>query len=358
MRIDLGKPQVGFSELLAVNKVLRSKNLSQGKEVLGFELEFSKLVGDRNCIAVNSGTSALHLALTTLGIGLGDQVIVPSFTFAATANAVRLTGAEPIFVDIDYASFNIDPNLIIKSINKKTRAIIVVHLYGLPADMKKILQIAAKHNLMVIEDAAQAHLAKIGNKPVGTFGNAAIFSFYATKNMTTGEGGMIVFKSDSHARTARMLRNQGMERRYENEIIGFNLRMTDIQAVIGRVQLKKLPYWTESRINNASFLDKNLQDYVIVPKFPKHFKHVYHQYTIRVPSNLRTELSNKLNSKGIQTGVYYPKPVHTLKAFLYKQFELPVTTTAATEVLSLPVHPKLNKRNLNYIVNKIIEVIK
>ena len=358
MQIDLGKPQVGLSELLAVNKVLRSKNLSQGKEVLGFELEFSKLVGDRNCIAVNSGTSALHLALTTLGIGLGDQVIVPSFTFAATANAVRLTGAEPIFVDIDYASFNIDPNLIIKSINKKTRAIMVVHLYGLPADMKKILQIAAKHNLMVIEDAAQAHLARIGNKPVGTFGDAAIFSFYATKNMTTGEGGMIVFKSDSHARTARMLRNQGMERRYENEIIGFNLRMTDIQAVIGRVQLKKLPYWTESRINNASFLDKNLQDYVIVPKFPKHFKHVYHQYTIRVPSDLRTELSNKLNSKGIQTGVYYPKPVHTLKAFLHKQFELPVTTTAATEVLSLPVHPKLNKRNLNYIVNKIIEVIK
>jgi perosamine synthetase len=355
MQINLGKPQVGLTELMAVSKVLRSKNLSQGDEVRGFELEFSKIVGERNCVAVNSGTSALHLAITSLGIGPGDQVILPSFTFAATANSVRLAGAEPIFVDIDYKSFNIDPDLITNAITKKTRAIIVVHLYGLPANMDKILQISARYKLLVIEDSAQAHLAQIGNRQVGTFGNAAAFSFYATKNMTTAEGGMVVFEADADAKYARMLRNQGMERRYENEIVGFNLRMTEIQAAIGRVQLKKLPRWTDMRINNANYFDGNLQGYVDVPSVPVNFKHVYHQYTIKVPAEKRTKLMNKLNSNGIQTGIYYPNPVHTLKPFLNQKFELPITTLSASQVLSIPIHPKLNKRQLRYMVKKIIE---
>jgi dTDP-4-amino-4,6-dideoxygalactose transaminase len=353
MNINLGKPQIGLKELHAASKVLRSKNLSQGKEVLSFEFEFSKIVGDRNCVAVNSGTSALHLALLALGISKGDQVIVPSFTFAATANAVRLAGAVPVFADIDACTFNIDPESISKLITKKTRAIVVVHLYGLPANMNLILKIAKKHQLLIIEDAAQAHLAQINNRNVGTFGDAAIFSFYATKNMTTGEGGMIVFSKDSYARIARLLRNQGMERKYENEVIGFNLRMTEIQAAIGKVQLKKLPFNTEMRIYNGNYLSQNLDSFVKVPWIPGNFKHVFHQYTIRVPAAKRSSINIFLNKKGVQTGIYYPIPVHKLKAFINNKYKLPVTDLAAKEVISIPVHPKLSRRELNYIIRQV-----
>ena len=193
--IPIAKPLIGRQERAAVNRVLKSGSLAQGPEVKFFETEFSKIVGDRECVAVNSGTSALHLSLLALGIEKGDEVIVPSFTFAATANVVALTGATPVFVDIEPRTFCIDPNLIQIAITKKTKAIIVVHLYGLAADMNKIMQIAEKNSLLVIEDAAQAHLASIDNKPVGTYGDAAAFSFYPTKNMTSGEGGMIVLKN-------------------------------------------------------------------------------------------------------------------------------------------------------------------
>jgi dTDP-4-amino-4,6-dideoxygalactose transaminase len=191
--INLAQPNIGSKEIRAVTKVLKSGNLAQGVKVSNFEKAFSKHVEDRHCIAVNSGTSALVTALMALGLGVGDEVIVPSFTFAATANAVSLVGAVPVFVDINLKTYNIEPEQIVKSITKKTRAIQVVHLYGLPADMRKILEIAKKYNLLVIEDAAQAHLAKIDGKPVGTFGDAAAFSFYPTKNMTSAEGGMVVF---------------------------------------------------------------------------------------------------------------------------------------------------------------------
>ena len=214
--IPIAKPIIGRDVRRAVNKVLRSGNLTQGPEVLAFEREFSLLVNERECVAVNSGTSALHIALLSLGIGVGDEVIVPSFTFAATANSVALTGAKPVFVDIDISTYNIDSNLIEKAITPLTKAIQVVHLYGLPADMIRIVEIAKRHNLLIIEDAAQAHSASINDQPVGTFGDAAAFSFYPTKNMTSGEGGMIVFKDKEPARIARLYRNQGMEKRYQN----------------------------------------------------------------------------------------------------------------------------------------------
>ena len=346
--ISLAKPQITRSERKAVNRVLRSLSLAQGPEVKSFEAEFSKIVGDRECVAVNSGTSALHLSLISLGIGPGDEVIVPSFTFAATANVVSLVGARPIFVDIDPKTYCLQPELILNAITSKTKAIIVVHLYGLPADMKNVCQIAKDHSLLVIEDAAQAHMASIEGKMVGTFGDAAAFSFYPTKNMTSGEGGMIVLRESDKARMCRLLRNQGMEKRYQNEVPGFNLRMTDIHAAIGRVQLKKLPGMTEKRLQNAFFLSENLAT-ESVPFVPQGHKHVFHQYTVRIKES-REQFSAKLNEFGIGNDVYYPTQVHKLPSFNLS-IELPETEIATREVLSLPVHPGLRKKDLKRIVS-------
>ena len=352
--IPVAKPEIGKAERKAVDRVMRSGLLAQGPEVTNFEKEFSKFVEDRECVAVNSGTSALHVALLSLGIGKGDEVIVPSFTFAATANSVALTGATPIFVDIDPTTFCIDPKEIVKAITPKTKAIQVVHLYGLAAEMPSIIKIAKKYKLLVIEDAAQAHLASIDGKPVGTFGDAAAFSFYPTKNMTSGEGGMIVFKDSSAARSARLYRNQGMEKRYENELVGFNLRMTDIHAAIGRVQLSKLKKKTQCRQENASFLSENISDRVAVPWAPKGYSHVFHQYTIKVQGD-RDSFASELTKLGIGTGVYYPIPVHELPAF-GKRKNLPNTSLICKQVLSLPVHPALSKRDLKTIVAAVNKV--
>lgn len=348
--IRIASPNINRLEIGAVRRVLKSGNLAQGPEVSAFEKEFSKIVEDRECVAVNSGTSALHLALLSLGIGKGDEVIVPSFTFAATANSVALTGATPVFVDVDSRTFCIDPRQIEKAITKKTRAIQVVHLYGLPADMQQILQLAKKHNLLVVEDAAQAHMASIANQRVGTFGDAAAFSFYPTKNMTSGEGGMIVFKDSKAARQARLLRNQGMEQRYKNEVIGFNLRMTDIHAAIGRVQLKKLPGATRARQENANFLTSKLSEFLETPYVPNAYSHVFHQYTIKVQR--RDEIAESLRLAKIESGIYYPVPVHELPAFNEKK-KLKVTSQMTSLVLSLPVHPGLTKRQLNTIVDSL-----
>ncbi len=350
--IPLSKPLIGKAEIKSVVKVLRSGYLAQGPVVARFENDFSKLVDNRNCVAVNSGTSALHLGLLSLGIGIGDEVIVPSFTFAATANSVALTGATPVFVDIDSLTYNIDPEKIIKAITSRTKAIQVVHLYGLPANMPRILEIAKKYNLLVIEDAAQAHLANIEGIPVGTFGDVAAFSFYPTKNMTSGEGGMLVCSSDASARLARLLRNQGMEKRYQNEVVGFNLRMTEIHAAIGIEQLKKLPKWTEKRQENAAFLNKSISG-VIVPYVPETFAHVYHQYTIRVKN--RDVFSSKLTQSGVANDVYYPTQVHKLPSFMSVR-KLEITQEATESVLSIPVHPSLSKKNLRQIASNVSRI--
>ena len=349
--IPVAKPEIGKAERKAVDRVMRSGLLAQGPEVTNFEKEFSKFVEDRECVAVNSGTSALHVALLSLGIGKGDEVIVPSFTFAATANSVALTGATPIFVDIDPTTFCIDPTEIVKAITPKTKAIQAVHLYGLAAGMPAIMKIAKKYKLLVIEDAAQAHLASIDGKPVGTCGDAAAFSFYPTKNMTSGEGGMIVFKDSSVARMARLYRNQGMEKRYENELVGFNLRMTDIHAAIGRVQLSKLLEKTRRRQENAAYLSENILNLVAVPMVPKGYSHVFHQYTIKIQS-ARDSFASELNQLGIGNGVYYPTPVHLLPSYGRKQ-SLPVTEKICKEVLSLPIHPSLSRRNLRRIASAV-----
>ena len=344
--IPLAKPQIGRSERRAVLRVLKSGNLAQGRLVSTFEENFSRFVGNRECVAVNSGTSALHLALLSLGIGPGDEVIVPSFTFAATANSVSLAGATPVFVDVDARTFNIDPIAIEAAVNNRTKAIQVVHLYGLPANMSAILKIAERYNLKIIEDAAQAHLASIDFQPVGTFGDAAAFSFYPTKNMTSGEGGMIVLKDSEAARHCRLLRNQGMEVRYQNEIVGFNLRMTEIHASIGVEQLKKLPAWTVQRQRNANLLGEFL-DESISPYIPSGYSHSFHQYTLSLGEK-RDFISERLSEAGIGNAPYYPTQVHKLPAFK-SELELPVTARLVNEVLSIPIHPGLSRRELQYI---------
>lgn len=354
--IPAARPQIGQEERDAVDRVMRSGMLAQGPEVAAFETEFSAIVGGAHSVAVNSGTSALHMAFVAAGIGRGDEVIVPSFSFAATANAVALSGATPVFVDIEKDYFSIDPAAVEAAITPKTRAIMPVHLYGHPALMVELTAIAKKHDLLVFEDAAQAHAASVNGIPVGNWGIAGSFSFYPTKNMTSGEGGMITTSSDEIARQARLLRNQGMERRYENEVVGFNTRMTDIHAAIGRVQLGKLAGWTKQRQDNAAFFSENLSGVVTPPTAPGAV-HVYHQYTIRVVDQDRDAFAEALAARGVGTGVYYPTPIHRLPSFRL-DLDLPVTEEVATQALSLPVYPSLTEQERDTIVEAVNDVAK
>ena len=339
--IRIAQPTVGPDEQEAVLAVLASGGLSSGPKVAELEEAFSAVVDGRVCVAVNSGTSALHLALLAHGIGPGDEVIVPSFTFAATANAVCLAGAEPVFADIDPATFCLDPEAAAAAVGPRTAAIMPVHLYGQPADMTALGEVARRSGLLVVEDAAQAHLAADGDRPAGALGDAAAFSLYATKNMTTGEGGMVVTSDQAAARRVRLLRNQGMERPYENEVVGYNLRMTDIAAAIGVVQLRRLPSFTRRRQENAGVLDEALAGHgeVARPTCRAGAVHVYHQYTVR--STGRDSLQLRLDAAGVESRVYYPTPVHRLAPFAATKADLPETDRAAAEVLSVPVGPHL-----------------
>jgi dTDP-4-amino-4,6-dideoxygalactose transaminase len=359
LEVPVAAVQLGQEERAAVERVLASGMLAQGPEVAAFEAEFAEHVGARPCVAVNSGTSALHLALLALGIGAGDEVVVPSFSFAATANAVALTGARPVFADIELDHFCLDPPAVEAAITPRTAAIMPVHLYGHPAALDRIDRIARRHGLAVVEDAAQAHLAALHGRPVGTFGAAAGFSFYPTKNMTSGEGGMVVCADDAVARRVRLLRNQGMERRYANEVVGFNMRMTDLHAAIGRVQLRRLPERTVERRRHATFLGTALAEVaatsdLVLPRVAPGVEPVWHQYTVRFPE--RDRLVSALSGRGVSTGVYYPTPIHRLPAYGL-DLTLPATERAAAEVLSLPVHPALSEDQLRHVVTAVVEEV-
>ncbi|MEE1737644.1 DegT/DnrJ/EryC1/StrS family aminotransferase [Streptomyces sp. BE147] len=364
--IRAAAPVIGEDEIEAAVRVLRGGMVAQGPEVAAFEEEFSEFVDGRHCVAVNSGTSALHLSLMALGIGPGDEVIVPSFTFAATANAVRLVGATPVFADIERDSFCLSPQAAEAAITPRTAAIMPVHLYGHPAAMGPLTALAERHGLAIVEDAAQAHAASLDGTPVGAFGAAACFSFYPTKNMHSLEGGMITTGDAALARTLRLLRNQGMEQRYANEIVGFNVRMTDVAAAIGRVQLRSLGTWTRQRRANAAALDAGLRG-VLTPPVAPGAEHVYHQYTIRVDGQGgkdRDTVSRELLERGVGNAVYYPTPVHRLTPFRtgekvlgYAVGELPETERAAAEALSIPVHPMLTPQELDRLTATVNEVV-
>lgn len=352
--IPPARPVIGEAEIAAAVRVLRSGMVVQGPEVAAFEHEFADVVSGRHCVAVNSGTSALHLTLMAMGIGPGDEVIVPSFSFAATANAVRLVGAQPVFADIEPESFCLSPDAVSAAITDRTVAIMPVHLYGHPAAMDRLVPLAERRGLAVVEDACQAHGAALHGRPVGTFGLAGCFSFYPTKNMHSLEGGMITTADAELARKLRLLRNQGMEARYANEVVGANMRLTDVAAAVGREQLKRLREWTEQRQANAKFLDGRITG-LRTPAVADGATHVYHQYTIRVPAD-RDAAQRSLADQGVGNAVYYPTPIHRLRPYLSDDgtpgpWDLPETDRAAAEVLSLPVYPSLATAELERIAD-------
>lgn len=372
--ISIAHPLLGSEEEVAVLSVLASGQLAQGKQVELFERYFADMCGVREAVAVSSGTAALHLALLAHNIGPGDEVITTAFSFAATANVILLVGATPVFVDIERDTYNIDPALVEAAITPHTRAILPVHLYGNPCDMRQLEQLATTHNLVIIEDACQAHAATIDGRAVGSFGTGC-FSFYATKNMTTGEGGMLTTNDPLIAQKVRLLRNHGQQARYVHTTIGYNMRMTEIQATIGLVQLSKLEQFTEQRISNAHFLTEYLSPALLLPKTRPGHRHVYHQYTIRVlDSDNRDQWATKLHERGVGTGIHYPTPIY-LQPF-YREctsrfrisppdgtattshttsdLHLPETEMGAQQVLSLPVHPALSQEDLLTIAREVL----
>ena len=350
--VNRNSPSVGFKEMWEVLRVLRSGGLAQGARVASFEEALSEKLSPGMHAAVNSGTSALISALSYFDLKPDDEVIVPSFTFAATANAVVLAGGKPVFAEVDPLTYTICTEDIKQKVNSKTVGILPVHLFGLCADMQEIKLIADHNDLFVVEDAAQAHLATIAGKRAGTFGDAGCFSFYPTKNMTSIEGGSVVSNNLDLITHVKMLRNQGMLRRYENEIPGFNFRMTEVSAAVGDVQLNKLAKMTKIRKCNAQIYIDNLKG-VTIPIVPLGYEHVYHQFTIRVPDHLRPGLKNYLNENNVLADVYYPTPVHRLKPYFDSSVSLPVSDQIARECLSLPVGPRYTGKN----ISKICELV-
>jgi len=362
--IPIAKPLIGDDEINAVVEVLKSGMLAHGKEVEAFEREFADYLGAKHGIAVANGTAALDVALKALGIKDGDEVITTPFTFIATASSVLFQRARPIFADINPKTFNLDPNDVLERITDRTKAILVVHLYGQPADMKAFKEIAEDHRLYLIEDCAQAHGAEYNGQKVGTFGDIAAFSFYPTKNMTTGEGGMVITNDDELAERARLIRSHGQKERYYHVTLGYNLRMTNIAGALGRVQLGKLEEWNEMRRRNAEKLTKGISKIagLTPPYVAPNVRHVYHQYTIMVDEEFplsRDELAQKLRERGIGIGIYYPLPLHHQPLFQEISYEkdcCPNAIEASRRVLSLPVHPAVNEDDVEYIVQALKEI--
>ena len=344
----------------AVARVLESGQFVLGPEVAAFEEEFAAYCHARHGVAVNSGTSALHLALLAAGIGPGDEVITVSFTFVATAAAIHYAGAKPVFVDIEPESYTIDVTQIESAITERTKAIIPVHLYGQAADMDSILEIARAHNLIVIEDAAQAHGAEYKGRRAGSMGHMGCFSFYPGKNLGAyGEGGMVVTSNPEYARVIAMLRDWGQERKYHHTVKGYNYRMEAMQAAILRAKLRHLEQWTECRRANAARYDKLLANSEVqAPAALPHNRHVYHVYSVR--SDDRDDLQQTLQEQGIQTGIHYPVPVHLQKAYADPECrpgDLPCSERAAGEVLSLPMYAELSESQIDAVCSAIPEAV-
>jgi dTDP-4-amino-4,6-dideoxygalactose transaminase len=336
----------------AIGRVLESTQFVLGPEVAAFEEEFAAYSGAHYGVAVNSGTSALHLALLAAGVGPGDEVITIPFTFVATVQAIRYTGAVPVFVDIDPATFTMDPAKLEAAITPRTKVILPVHLYGHSADMDPIVACARRHGLTVIEDACQAHGARYKNRPVGSLGDFACFSFYPGKNLGAyGEGGIVVTSDPARAKQMRMLRDWGQEQRYHHLHQGFNYRMEGLQGAILRVKLRHLEAWTESRRDNAARYNARLVgSQVETPYARPDCRHVYHVYAVRTDE--REDLQARLQAEGVQTGLHYPIPVHMQPAHRdlgYHEGQFPESERAAREVLSLPMYPELTDAQIDTV---------
>jgi len=340
----------------AVAAVLESGHFILGPEVQAFEREFSTYCNTAFAVGVNSGTSALHLALLAAGVGEGDEVIAPAFTFVATVAAIEYTGARAILVDVDPLSLTIDPDRIAPAITTRTKAIIPVHLYGLPADMDPILSIARAHGLIVVEDAAQAHGAEYKGRRAGSIGDIGCFSFYPGKNLgAAGDGGAITTANEDYARTVRMLRDWGAEQKYLHVIKGFNFRLDEIQAAILRVKLRRLEAWTELRRQHARAYASLLSNTSVrLPHATGESRHVYHLYAVRASE--RDRVRSELHAAGIQAGIHYPIPVHLQPAYAnlgYQGGDFPVSERAADEVLSLPLYPELTSQALERVARAV-----
>ncbi len=355
--VPIADPDVGQRETDRVRDVLASGQLSAGEAVDAFESEFADYCGVERGVATSNGTTALHAALAALGIGEGDTVLTTPLSFIATANAVRLVGAEPVFADVNPATYDLDPSAAdakIRNLDGDVDAIIAVHLYGLPAAMDRLREVADAHDAALIEDAAQAHGAEFGGEPVGSFGDAACFSFYPTKNMTTGEGGMVVTDRDDVAERAASFVNHGRNDEGRHERVGHNFRMTDLAAAIGRVQLEKLPDFVEARRTNAARFDEALAGGPLTaPREPDGRTHAYHQYTIQCRD--REAVRDHLSSYGVDTAVYYPTPIHEQPAYDDVDHRAPNAEQAAESVLSVPVHPNLSETDRSTIATALSE---
>jgi perosamine synthetase len=356
MQIGIAKPSIGEAEKQAVLAVLDSGQLVQGTYVAEFENRFAAYHGAKHGVATSNGTTALMASIMAHDIGVGDEVIIPAFTFFATASCVLSTGARPVFADIDPDTFCMSPQSAEALITEKTKAIMPVHLYGHPADMPAFEALCHKYNLILLEDAAQAHGAAIDERKIGTWGTAS-FSFYPTKNMTTTEGGMVLTNDDEIARRLRLIRNQGMNTQYYHEAVGYNYRMTNLCAAIGLVQLDRLPEWTTARIKHAAYFNAHLTSVKPPITMPGH-THVFHQYTVRVPEQCdRDEVVRRLNERGIGVRVYYPTPIYRQPVFQqmagYQEISLLETDRAVKQVFSLPVHPGLTDEEVDYIVKEV-----
>ena len=350
--IPIARPQMGEDEKSRVWEAMSSGSLAQGPRVRELEERFAAFIGAEHAVATSSGTTALHLAVLGYDIGPGDEVITVPFTFIASANSILYTGARPVFVDIDERDFTMDVAQIEAAITPRTKAIMPVSLYGQPADMPAIAEIADRHGLAVVEDACQAHGAGIGASRSGTWG-AGTFSFYPTKNMTTGEGGMLTTNDAALADRVRLLREHGMKVRYHHDVVGYNFRMTDIAASIGLAQLPKLDGYNERRRAIAARYDRELEG-VTTPSVRAGVTHVYHQYTIRVRE--RDAFAERLKERGVGSAIYYPIPVHRQKPFLalgYGDDGFPVTDRLTEEVLSIPVHPSLSDEEVEQVIEAV-----
>lgn len=360
--IPVARPAIGQEEISAVTAVLQSGMLASGERVVEFEKKFADYCGTTHAVAINNGTAAIHAALLAADIGAGDEVIVPTFSFVATASAVSMCGAKPVFADVEDRTFNIDPKKIEELVTPKTKAVIGVHLFGQPFDVRAVQDICESHNLKLVEDAAQAHGALYHGEKVGGFGHFGCFSFYATKNMITGEGGMVTTSEKAYNERLRLIINHGQSEKYLHTRLGYNYRMTDIGAALGIVQLKKLEKFNLRRRKNAEFYDSHISvKGLVTPAVSPDVSHVYHQYVLTLTEDFplsRAEFMDYLKAKGIGSAIHYPIPIHRQPLYGLENDPdpCPVATRLAGCVLSLPVHPLLDQKELAYICDTINKV--